>query len=168
MDSGEARFPVVQSVLDVLAKPYASLISRIVLGGVFVVAGAKKVAEPGGLAASIRSYELALPEWFISFSAHALPYLEIMLGLYLLVGLFTKASGWVASALMGIFLVALVQGILRGLEIDCGCLGSSAGGESNLWLAAARDVGLLTLGLHVALAPLGPFGLDALLRRRRG
>ena len=37
------------------------------------------------------------------------------------------------------------------LQLDCGCFGSSTG-ESNLWL-------------DVALAPIGRFSEDALLRR---
>lgn len=142
----------------------ATLISRLVLGGVFLVAGATKVADPGGLAASIRSYGLSLPEWFVSASAYALPLLEVMLGLYLIVGLFAKISAWATSAMMVVFAVALVQGALRGLEIDCGCFGSA--GEGNIWLDAARDSGLLALGLHVALSPVGRFSVDALLRRR--
>jgi hypothetical protein len=69
---------------------------------------------------------------------------------------------------MVLFLFALPQGALRGLEIDCGCFGPSADGESsNLWLAAACDVGLLALGLHAALAPVGRFSVDALLRQNR-
>src|SRR3712207_4914849 len=124
---------------------YATLVSRLVLGGVFVVAGATKIPDPGGLAASIRSYELPLPEWFISLSAHARPYLEVMLGLYLLAGLFTKVTAWAMTGLTFLFLLALLQGALRGFEIDCGCFGSSAAETSNLWLAAARDVGLLVL-----------------------
>jgi len=155
------------AVGGLLSSPYATLASRIVLGGVFLVAGATKIPNPGSLAAAIRSYELALPEWFVSLSAHALPYVEVLLGLYLLVGLFTKVSALATSGLTIIFLLALVQGALRGLEIDCGCFGSSAGETSNLWLAAARDVGLLVLGLHVALAPPGRFSVDALLRRDR-
>ena len=85
----------------------------------------------------------------------------------MLAGLFTKISAWATNGLTLLFLLALLQGVVRGLEIDCGCFGSSAGETSNLWLAAARDVGLLALGLHVALAPLGRFSVDALLRRGR-
>lgn len=165
MEKGqETRFSAARGLL---AAPYATLISRVVLGGVFVVAGATKIPDPGGLAASIRSYGLPLPEWFVSLSAYALPYLEVMLGLYLLAGLFTRASAWATTALMAVFTLALLQGALRGLEIDCGCFGSTAGssGQSNLWLDFARDVGLLALGLHVALAPIGRFSVDALLRR---
>lgn len=134
------------------------------LGGVFLVSGGTKVFDPGGLAASIRTYELGLPEWFVTVSAYSLPYLEVMLGLYLIVGLFTRASAWATNALMLLFTVALLQGALRGLQIDCGCFGSSAE-QSNLWLDALRDVGLLALGLQVALSPPGRFGVDALLGR---
>ncbi len=164
MEKGQNRFSAVRGLLS---SPYATLASRIILGGVFLVAGATKIANPGALAAAIRSYELPLPEWFVSLSAHALPYLEVLLGLYLLAGLFTKISAWATNGLTLLFLLALLQGVVRGLEIDCGCFGFSAGNTSNLWLAAARDVGLLVLGLHVALAPLGRFSVDALLRRGR-
>lgn len=162
MEKGQSKVPAVWGLLR---GSYASLASRIVLGGVFLVAGATKIPDPGEFAASIRSYEMPLPEWFVSLSAYALPYLEVMLGLYLLAGLFTKVSAWATNGLTVLFLLALLQGAVRGLEIDCGCFGSSAEETSNLWLAAARDVGLLVLGLHVALAPVGRFSVDALLRR---
>jgi putative oxidoreductase len=148
-----------------LTGPYATLVSRLVLGGVFLFAGASKVVDPGSLAASIRTYGLGLPEWFVTFSAYSLPYIEVMLGLYLIAGLFTKASAWATTGLMALFTLALVQGAVRGLEIDCGCFGAGADSGSNLWLSAARDVGLLALGLHIALSPLGRFSVDALLRR---
>jgi uncharacterized membrane protein YphA (DoxX/SURF4 family) len=151
----------------VLLSPYLSLVSRLVLGGVFLYAGASKVFEPGGLAASIRSYGLSLPEWFVTLSAYALPPLEVLLGLYLLVGLFTRASAWAANGLMLLFLAALVQGTLRGLEIDCGCFGSASGDEaSSLWVDVLRDLGLLALGLQLALSPSRRFGVDAYLLRR--
>src|SRR3712207_821402 len=89
---------------------YATLVSRLVLGGLFLVAGATKIPDPGGLAASIRSYELSLPEWFVSLSAHALPYIEVMLGLYLLAGLFTRVTAWATTGLTLLFFLALLQG----------------------------------------------------------
>ena len=152
----------------VLANPYLSLFSRLVLGGVFLYAGVSKVFDAGGLAASIRSYELSLPEWFVTLSAYSLPPFEVLLGLYLLAGLFTRTSAWTANGLMVLFIVALAQGAVRGLEIDCGCFGSGAasGDEApSLWVDAARDLGLLALGLQLAFAPPGKFSVDARLRR---
>lgn len=151
---------------NLLANSYATLISRLILGGVFLFAGISKALDPGALASSIRSYGLGLPEWFVSLSAYSLPYLEIILGLYLLAGLFTKSSAWATNGLMLLFIVALAQGAARGLEIDCGCFGAVAGNEAgSLWLDALRDVGLLALGLHIALTPTGRLSVDDLLRR---
>ncbi len=150
---------------NLLSNSYAALVSRLVLGGVFVAAGIPKILDPGAFAVAIRSYELALPEWFVSFSAYALPYAEVLIGLYVIFGLFTKPTAWVATALMLVFTVALLQGAVRGLDINCGCFGASEE-PSNLWLAFLRDIGLVALGVHIALAPLGRFSVDALFRRR--
>src|ERR687898_1815821 len=96
MDKGQKRVPAVSKALS---SSYATLVSRVLLGGVFLFAGATKIPAPGSLAAAIRSYELGLPEWLVSLSAPAPPYLEGLLGLYLLAGLFTKNPAWGANAL---------------------------------------------------------------------
>ena len=66
-----------------------------------------------------------MPEWFVSLSAYGLPYLEILIGAYLIAGLFTNVSAWATNAMMIVFILALFQGALRGLEIDCGCFGGA-------------------------------------------
>lgn len=160
---GQERFSVLRNILS---NPYATLISRLVLGGVFLVAGVTKAFDAGGFASSIRSYELGLPEWFVSLSAYGLPYLEILIGAYLIAGLFTNVSAWATNAMMIVFILALLQGALRGLEIDCGCFGGATTEESpSLWSAFFRDAGLLALGLHIVFAPTGRFSVDALLQR---
>jgi putative oxidoreductase len=163
-----SRQDISLDVRSLLRHPYLSLVSRVVLGGVFLYAGAAKVFDPGGLASSIRAYGLSLPEWFVTLSAHLLPLVEILLGLYLIVGLFTRTAAWVASFLTLLFIVVLVQGALRGLEIDCGCFGSSpGGGASSLWVDVLRDLGFLVLGIQLAFASPGRFSADAWLRGRK-
>lgn len=162
--------------------PYVSLLCRLILGAVFAYAGVSKILDPGALAASIRSYGLGLPEWFVTISAHGLPYLEVLLGLYLIAGLFSRASAWTTNFLMVVFIVALAQGALRGLQIDCGCFGSaasSAGGSDSgasagvggiwgsLWLAFVRDLGLLGLGLWIVRAGAGRFAVDSMINHAR-
>lgn len=155
-------------LLRALTNPYVSLASRLILGGVFLYAGVSKVFDPGALAASIRSYELPLPEGFVTLWAHALPLLEILLGLYLLIGLFSRASAWSASGLIVLFSVVLIQGAVRGLEIDCGCFGSTTPTTaSSLWVDVMRDLGLLALALQLVYAAPGKFSLDARLHRRK-
>jgi uncharacterized membrane protein YphA (DoxX/SURF4 family) len=108
------------------------------------------------------------PSGSATLSAYALPPFEVLLGLYLLVGLFIRASAWTTNGMMILFIVALTQGALRGLEIDCGCFGSASGVEaSSLWVDLVRDLGLLALGLQLAFAPPGKFSLDARLCRNK-
>lgn len=146
----------------VLAGPWAVLISRLILGGVFLYAGATKALDAGALAASIRSYGLGLPEWFVTLAAHGLPLLEILLGLYLVAGLFTRPAALATGGLMVVFLAALAQGAARGLQIDCGCFGGGAA-DSSLTLAALRDVALISLCLQLYLCAPGKFSLDGKL-----
>lgn len=149
-----------------LGSSVLSLISRLIIGGVFLYAGATKVLDPGSLAASIRTYELGLPEWFVTVAAYSMPGLEVLFGFYLLVGLFTRVSAVIVSGMMALFTLALLQGALRGLEIDCGCFGATADGETaSLWVSFLRDIGLLALGLQLVYAAAGRFSADALLGR---
>lgn len=139
----------------------------MVLGAVFLYAGATKVLDPASLAASIRSYELGLPNGFVVMAARGLPLFEVLLGLYLTVGLFTRPSAWAANGLLVVFILAILQGALRGLDLDCGCFGGGAtSGPANPWLEVARDVGLLALGLVVAVGPRSRFALNGLLQTR--
>jgi hypothetical protein len=65
-------------------------------------------------------------------------------GIWLIVGLFTRFSGGLSAALMAVFTVAITQAWLRGLDIDCGCF---AGAEANS----------LGLGIMRALGPVGTY-----------
>ena len=145
------------------------MVFRIVLGGLFIYAGLSKVFDPGAFADAIRTYELGLPQWFVSVVAHGLPFVEILLGFYLVVGLFTRASALLTVAIMVVFILALVQGAVRGLEIDCACFGAASSAEpGSLWVDALRDVGLLLMGVQIALAPVSRVSVDALRGRAGG
>ena len=67
----------------------AVFLVRVLLGALLLVAGALKVGHAAELAAALASYRL-LPAAIVGPLALALPYVEILLGLYLIVGLFTR------------------------------------------------------------------------------
>lgn len=123
-------------------------ILRIALGGVFVYAGSIKIQNFQALADSIASFEI-LPISLISVLALALPPFEIILGMMLIFGLYKRLTAFSALIVLGIFSIALVQGLIRGLEVDCGCFGSGQPSTLNIWLALGRDVGLLVVALYL-------------------
>ena len=64
---------------------------RLVLGAVFVVAGALKVPDPAAAVRAVRAYQL-LPEPLVAPVAFGLPVVEIAVGLALLLGVFVRTA----------------------------------------------------------------------------
>jgi uncharacterized membrane protein YphA (DoxX/SURF4 family) len=112
-----------------LRHQYLALFSRIVLGGIFVVAGAAKIPhivpkEGSSLFQEIMQYQI-LPHHLATAYAYVLPPLEVLIGVLLIVGIFQKASSALAGLITLSFVIAKVLALARGLDIQiCGCFGS--------------------------------------------
>ena len=120
------------------------LVFRVVFGGLFIYAGVAKVLAPLDFAQNIRNYQLVGQS--LSFiAALVLPWLEILAGAFLLVGIWKSGAALVLSSLLVFFIVLTVVTMARGLDIDCGCFGAvdrKAG-----WSVILEDLGMLYLGI---------------------
>jgi len=128
------------------------IISRILLGGLFLYAGFSKAADPDGFIADIARFQL-LPEWSISPLAIYLPFLEILTGLALLSGVFYTGGLVIANAMLFVFSLGLASAWARGLDITCGCFGKVFGDLPVQW-ALLRNVVLISLGLALVIITL--------------
>jgi uncharacterized membrane protein YphA (DoxX/SURF4 family) len=125
---------------------------RLLLGGLFLAAGLSKVGQPLQTLATVYSYDIVLPDWVANTVAHTLPWMEILLGLGLLTGLWLPVTaGWTAL-MLGVFIVLTGQAWWRELPIDCGCIDLSALHPA---LAALSTPGGATLRNLVLLALCG-------------
>ncbi len=143
----------------------SALVARLVVGVVWVVAGALKLPDPASSVLAVRAYRL-LPESVVPVVGHALPLVEILVGVCLLLGLLTRAMAVVSALLLVAFVVGISSAWARGLSIDCGCFGGGGqieNAQSKYPWEIARDVGLLALSLLLAWRPRSPFRLDSLL-----
>jgi uncharacterized membrane protein YphA (DoxX/SURF4 family) len=149
---------------------WAVTLARLVLGGVWIAAGATKVTDLDASVRAVRAYRL-LPETAAQVVGAGLPLVEILLGILLIVGVGVRASAVVSAVLMAAFVAGIVSAWARGLRIDCGCFGSGgelAAGESPTYgVELLRDGGLLLLSLLVAARPPGRLALDGLLAARK-
>ena len=98
------------------------LLARVALGGVMLVAGVLKVTKPEVSARAVQAYQL-LPFDLATYVGYGLPILEVVLGLLLVAGLFTRASAALAGVLLVAFIIGIASAWARGLSIDCGCFG---------------------------------------------
>jgi uncharacterized membrane protein YphA (DoxX/SURF4 family) len=117
---------------------------RLVLGGLFVYAGAVKVLDPLDFAQNIRNYQLVGQS--LSFiAAIVLPWLEILAGLALILGVWTRGAALVVTGLLVFFIVLTAVTMVRGLDVDCGCFGALS--RKSGWGVILEDLGMLVLGL---------------------
>lgn len=145
-----------------LVQPWLTLLARLILGGVLIVAGALKVGNLQKSAMSVRAYEM-LPIWLANFFGYALPWVEIGIGALLVLGVAVRMMGALGALIMLGFIIAIAQAWARGLSIDCGCFGG--GGtidpEDTKYLSTIlRDIGFLALGVFLYFYPKGRFALD--------
>jgi putative oxidoreductase len=111
---------------------WVSLGFRILLGGLFVLAGCLKILDPAAFALEIDRYQL-VPWWACALLALFIPPLEICVGLILLSPWFARGAVLWAGILLTLFSVALLTAMLRGLSIDCGCFGRVWQSTGTFW-----------------------------------
>ncbi len=100
-------------------------IAAVIVGGVFIYAGAIKALDPVRFASDIDNYKI-LP-WVISVRlAFYLPWLEILCGFALILRRLYLGGLSILTALVAVFLVATIAAKARGLDITCGCFGHTS------------------------------------------
>ena len=125
----------------------------VIVGGLFIYAGAIKVLDPVQFAIDIDNYKI-LP-WTIGVGlAFYLPWLEIFCGLALIVRRLYLGGLSILTALVAVFLVATIAAKVRGLDITCGCFGH-ASQNWNFPTHLALDLAILgaLLALSVRVLP---------------
>jgi uncharacterized membrane protein YphA (DoxX/SURF4 family) len=138
---------------------------RLVLGLVLLVAGVLKAHDgPTLTAISIAGFRI-LPGAVVAPLAVGLPYLEILLGAYLISGLFTRAAAWFAAAQFAVFAAAVTSLLLRHINTDCGCFGSGVATPPS-WTHVALDLLLAAAAALIALRAPGIYAVDTRLNGR--
>lgn len=116
---------------------------RILLGGVFIYSGGVKLLDVRGFASLVSEYGL-VPEALLAPVAFGLPVLEVLAG----VGLLLEVPGALSaiSAMLIMFCTVLWYGILKDLDIDCGCFSTAElRGHAGLRQALYRDFVMIAL-----------------------
>ena len=144
--------------------PYLGTFARLVLGGVWIAAGLLKVGDLAASGRSVVAYRL-LPYPVATTLGAVLPFVEIGLGLLLVLGLATRLAAILSAVLQIAFIIGIVSAWARGLRIDCGCFGSggdlAANQQPTYFSETIRDIATA----NRRGVPRGP-ATDPLLARR--
>ena len=146
-------------------QPWLSPVLRVGLAAVAFAAGFAKITDLPASVRAVRAYEI-LPEAVVPLIGDALPMVEILLGVLLLLGLFTRFAAIAFGALMVIFVIGIASAWARGLAIDCGCFGgggSIAPDQTKYPVEIVRDLALVAASVVVAVWPRTRLSLDQTL-----
>ena len=151
--------------------PWLGTAARFGLAVVWLVAGATKVGDLAAAGRAVAAYHV-MPFEVAKVVGAALPFVELALGVLLLLGVATRLVAGISAAILAIFVAGIVSAWARGLAIDCGCFGGdgslAAGARPRYGAEVARDAGFLLLaGLLLAIRRTR-LSVDELLERRDG
>lgn len=127
--------------------PKAIFACRLVLGLLFMYTAIGKIADPKEFASDVAHYRV-LPYWSLHIFAFVLPWLEFITGLCLVSGIWTRAASLLMSGMLLVFIIALLQAMVRGLNIGCGCF---SGASHGLGGRAIEDMGLLWMSWYLVV-----------------
>ena len=117
--------------------------AQVLLGLLFLYAALGKLVDVAALATEVHNFRL-VPLWSEHLVAMTLPWIELLAGLALVLGVSPRAGAWVAGALLAVFTAGGGRGDGRGLDFECGCFGLGHATRVG-WAKLAENVGMIVL-----------------------
>ncbi len=120
--------PPRDDTFDTRFRHWLLAILRVGLGGLFIFAASMKLSNPQAAFDAVNAFKFEvagrpLPEHLAHLAAFALPWAELIAGVCLIVGLWTRAAAATILVLLGLFTFLIVSALSRGLDVKCSCFG---------------------------------------------
>lgn len=128
--------------------------ARWILGGIFIYASYDKILHPAAFAEIIYRYQL-FPDVLINLIAIILPWLELIMGLFLIAGVWMSGTVVWSNVLLISYIGALVFNLYRGLDIHCGCFSTTEGSPIDI-RTVLWDTAFLALSLFLLVVVFRP------------
>lgn len=142
-----------------LSHPWLTVRVQILLGLFFIMAALPKIADPPSFAQTIYNYRLLASDFagihVLNLLALSLPWLELLLGLALVLGIWRRTAVIFVGALLVTFIVAISINLARGNAIDCGCfdpIGANKTAEQrflDMGWTIVRDIAMLAMVIQI-------------------
>lgn len=139
---------------------YFTVVARLIVGGLFIFASVHKILDPAVFSVAIRNY-LILPAAWSNIAAVVLPWIELGTGIFLILGVETRAASLLTTGMLAVFLGALIYAYAIGLDIDCGCFSSASSSKGRVGLYhLVRDTALFLASLFIVFNDRGDFSVS--------
>ena len=140
-----------------LTHPWLTIRVQLALGAIFIVAALPKIADPPSFAHMIYNYRL-LPAGMINMTSLVMPWVELLCGLALVIGVWRRAAVSIIAIMLVTFIIAISINLGRGNAIDCGCFDVSKANLTveqrlaDMRFVILRDAGMLLMCAQLWIA----------------
>ena len=131
-----------------LHNDYLGLLVRLAVGLIFIYASIDKIASPAQFARIVYNFHF-LPGGLVNIMGIIMPWVELVSGILLIVGIYKEGSILILNLLTVAFIVAVGVNLVRGIDLECGCFSVSSKAKSSALSLIIRDLGLLVLTLYL-------------------
>ena len=140
---------------------WLALATRLYLGSVFLFACFHKILNPAEFALDVATYQL-LPLALVNVFALVLPWVELLAGLLLLLGVRVKAAALLTGGMMAMFMLGLAWALYLGLDMSCGCFASQSAAKDDpiSTTTLLRDSVWLLQSLYILVFDSEPVGVE--------
>lgn len=142
------------------------LVCRLAVAALFLFAAYQKLFAPESgpqkFAMSINSFKI-LPEHLVLLATGVIPWIEVLCGLLLIAGLWTRAAATLLSVMLIAFTIAVASVLLRNMSLTCGCFGKFSllcPHDKMTWCKVGENALILLPTLLVAVFGGGFLALD--------
>jgi len=156
---------MLKALIRIITDKRVVLLFRLVLGITFIYASLDKIAHPEQFARIIYNYKI-LPHFLINVFAVTLPWVELIAGLFLILGIFTESASLLVSFLFIIFIIATSVNLFRGVDLNCGCFSTDPAGKKEGATLLVKDFIFLYLGIMVFFFNTNFVSLSALFQKK--
>lgn len=140
-----------------LVHPWLTVRVQIALGLIFVAAALPKIVDPPGFAHMIYNYRLA-PPVVLNSLALLLPWLELLCGVALILGIWRRTAAMLIGAMLVTFILAIGINLARDQAVNCGCFAVQSVNKTHqqligeMKLVILRDLGMLMMVAQILVA----------------
>ena len=145
-------------IKTILSNTYVILVLRLLLGLIFLFASIDKISDPSGFAKAITNYKLisGLPTVVV---ATVLPWIEFLCALALLSGFYVRGGSMLLCLMLSAFTLAVITGLIRGLDISCGCFTLDPSVNRIGWQKVLENFGLILMSLVLLYSKVDKFSI---------
>ena len=140
-----------------LVSPWLTVRVQIALGLIFVAAALPKIVDPPSFTHMLYNYRL-IPGPAVNLLSLTLPWLELLCGIALILGIWRRSATVIIAALLVVFIVSIGVNLARDNAVNCGCFDTASANKSHQELidemkgVVIRDLGMMLMVAQILMA----------------